>query len=191
MTQSRCATRCLFAAAALSLGVAISGTAAALPSAGATVPSARVADPDGHVVDTGALRGKVAIVLYEDPRSAGQNRALVDELYARASVLQRGAPVAVVPVADLSQYSFWPVKSVAERTVRARASKAGVRIYCDWNGGFRARLGLERGKSNVLLIDRDGEIVFSAAGTLTPEQRETFFSLATSELGARQASNDR
>lgn len=51
-------------------------TAYALPRAGSQAPSARTETVDGKVLEPRSLRGKIALIFYEDKDSTQQNKVL-------------------------------------------------------------------------------------------------------------------
>jgi predicted transcriptional regulator len=156
--------------------------AAALPAMGEEAPDAHLADPDGRTLDVRALRGRPALILYEDKGSAGQNGPLKQALAARARDARYRAAVALAAVADVTAYAGWPLKGFAEEAVRSRARKAGVTIYCDWDGAFRRAYRLHRGLSNVVLLDPEGRVLFAAAGPLQPAQRAALLALIERQI---------
>lgn len=183
MTVAKLLTHPLAATAlllALTLGIA--SPALALPAVGSAAPTARLKDPDERAVSIEALRGRLALIIYEDKSSAGQNRVLIRELKKQAAKLEPGAPISFVPVADVSGYNFWPVKGMARNVVRERAREGGYPIFCDWDGQFRAKFKLQRAQSNVVLVGRNGRVLFAEAGPLSTDERERLLGILASEL---------
>lgn len=153
--------------------VALASHASALPAPGSNAPNARAADPDGRVVDLSALRGRPVLVFYENRDSLPQNHALVQEL---ASLRARGeepyrSRLALVPVADVTSYDYWPVRGFVKSALRRHARAASIDIFCDFSGDFGRALGAARGQSNVVLLGPDGAVRFAAQGPLSREQR--------------------
>lgn len=145
----------------------------ALPVTGSNAPNARVVDTDGRVADLAALRGRPVLVFYESRDSLPQNRALVAEL---AGLRTRGeepyrSRLALVPVADVTSYDYWPIRGFVRATLRRHARAAGIDIFCDFSGDFGRALGVARGQSNVVLLGPDGAVRFVAHGALSAEQR--------------------
>jgi hypothetical protein len=185
MTAAKSLTRHVVATAlslAIVLGLALASPAWALPVVGSAAPTARLKDPDDRAVSIEGLRGRLALIVYEDKSSSGQNQVLIRELKAQAAKLDPGAPITFVPVADVSGYNFWPVKGIARNTVRNKAREGGYPIFCDWDGQFRAKFQLQRSKSNVVLVGRNGRVLFAKAGTLTTEERGRLLQILASEL---------
>jgi hypothetical protein len=166
----------------VALALALASPALALPTVGSAAPKARLEDPDERGVSMEGLRGRLALIVYEDKSSSGQNRVLIRELKAQAAKLEPGAPITFVPVADVSGYNFWPVKGIARKVVRDKAREGGYPIFCDWDGKFRAKFQLQRAKSNVVLVGRNGRVLFAEAGTLSTDERERLLSILATEL---------
>jgi hypothetical protein len=165
------------------ISAALAGPAWALPPVGDALPWASVEDADGHRVSLAGVAGKPILVVYEDRDSAAQNQALKDELAKLAhGDAYRGA-VALVPVADVSAYDFWPARGIVKDAIRDESRKAGTTIYCDWTGRFRSALGLSPKVSNVVLAGRDGKVLFARAGALSNDERARVIRLLRAELG--------
>ncbi len=173
----------------LTLGAAIAcvlsfGTGAlALPEVGAARPTLTLTDAWDRSLDLSTLTGKPVLVVYEDKDSATQNDALKRELAALAKGDKYKRSIALVAVADVSGYDYWPVKGFVKDAIKTESNKQNTVIYCDWNGSARERLALRRGQSNVVLFDKSGKVVFSAAGTLGAEQRKRLVALLKSQVG--------
>ncbi len=152
--------------------VTMSSDTHALPSPGTVAPSAQVAAIDGQSLNLAALRGKVALIFYEDKDSVSQNRALKDALGRARKSPGHKANATIVAVADVSGYDWWPARGFVEKALREEGKKAGHRIYCDWSGKFRSALQLQQRASNVMLLDPDGKIVLAHAGPVPDSTRD-------------------
>jgi hypothetical protein len=174
MQLAGCFGRFGFVPFAVALLLLVTGPGArALPAPGANAPNATVADADGRIVALGALRGRPVLVFYESKDSLPQNRPLVDELAQRRA---RGeepyrSKLAVVPVADVTSYDYWPIRGFVKSAIRRHARAANIDIFCDFSGDFGRALGVARGQSNVMLLGPDGTVMFSAQGPLDAERR--------------------
>ncbi|MBK6697334.1 MAG: hypothetical protein IPG50_34860 [Myxococcales bacterium] len=144
---------------------------AALPSPGALRPDVRLDDPWGRAVQLSKFRGMPTLVVYEDKGSAEENK----ELKAQLSELAKGDKykrlVALVAVADVSGYDFWPVRGFVKDAIQVESHKQGTIIYCDWTGSIRRALDLKAKASNVVLYGRDNRVLFAHSGPMGPEQR--------------------
>lgn len=168
-------------AAALSLAL-ISGAALALPSEGDRAPNARLEDADGRELQLKALRGKPILIVYEDKDSATQNQAFKDALAKLAKGDRYRKTIALAAVADVSSYDFWPVKGFVKDAIREESRKVGATIYCDWDGAFRTAYRLRRGISNVILVGKNGQVLFAAEGKLKPEAQRKLLELLRKEV---------
>ncbi|WP_437288760.1 YtfJ family protein [Sorangium sp. So ce406] len=168
-------------AAALSLAL-ISGAALALPSEGDRAPNARLEDADGRELQLKTLRGKPILIVYEDKDSATQNQAFKDALAKLAKGDRYRKTIALAAVADVSSYDFWPVKGFVKDAIREESRKVGATIYCDWDGAFRQAYRLRRGISNVILVGKNGQVLFAAEGKLKPEAQSRVLELLRKEV---------
>ncbi|WP_438027056.1 YtfJ family protein [Sorangium sp. So ce233] len=168
-------------AAALSLAL-ISGAALALPSEGDRAPNARLEDADGRELQLKTLRGKPILIVYEDKDSATQNQAFKDALAKLAKGDRYRRSIALAAVADVSSYDFWPVKGFVKDAIREESRKVGATIYCDWDGAFRQAYRLRRGISNVILVGKNGQVLFAAEGKLKPEAQSRLLELLRKEV---------
>ena len=168
---------------ALALGLSfVAVPATALVQAGAVRPAAHVVDADDHVVDLRSINGKPTLVLYEDKDSATMNVAFKEELARLAKGDRYRNAVALVPVADLQGFDYWPVRGFVRDAIRSESKKIGTTIYCDWDGAFQRAGGFRRGTSSVMLIGSDGRVRFSAEGPLSKEDRARVIGLLRTEV---------
>lgn len=149
---------------------------------GEAAPNARVEDADENALWLSDLRGAPVVVFYEDKDSGEVNRPLKDELASLLSDASMRA-VRVLPVADVSAYDSWPSRGFVRDAIREASAKAGLTVYCDWNGSFRERLGLEKETSNVVVLGKDGVVKFARTGALSADERASVVRLVKAELG--------
>jgi hypothetical protein len=162
--------------------VLLAAGAAAHPTVGAHAPRAQFADADGRAFVLRMPPGRPVLVLYEDKSSAAQNAAFKEELGKLAADGRYRAAVDLVPVADVSGYDFWPVRGFVASAIRDESRRWGTTIFCDWSGGFRSAFDLRRGVSNVLLIGRDGSILFAKEGALDVAERGRLLAMLRGEV---------
>jgi hypothetical protein len=162
--------------------LAVASHAGALVAPGSLRPSGRVQDADDETLDLRAINGKPILVLYEDKDSAKVNDAFKADLSRLAKGDRYRKAVALVPVADVQSFDFWPVRGFVKDAIRSESKKQGATIYCDWDGNFQRAAGFKRGTSSVLLIGRDARVLFSHEGALSAEQRERLIALLRSEV---------
>ena len=156
--------------------------AQALVGAGSLRPAGRVHDADDHTLDLRSINGKPILVLYEDKDSAKLNEPLKLELARLAKGDRYRTAVALVPVADVQSFDFWPVRGFVKDAIRGESKKQGATIYCDWDGNLQRAAGFKRGTSSVMLIGRDARVLFAHEGALPPDQRDRLISLLRSEV---------
>lgn len=171
------------ALAAFTLSTTLAATSAlALPRVGDQAPNRRLEDADGRPLEMHQLRGKPTLIVYEDKSSAEQNRAFKDELMAIRNDPRYTRAFHFAAVADVSPYRGWPIEGVARGVLRKRARAAGTQIYCDWDGSFRAAYQLVPHQSNVVLLDKEGRVIFASAGPLRAEDRARLLEIVDREL---------
>lgn len=167
---------------ALALAAYPATPAFALPKEGVTAPNARFEDVDGRATELKAFKGKPILLVYEDKDSAQQNQALKDDLAKLAKGDRYKATVALAAVADVSSYDFWPAKGFVKDAIREESKKQGTTIYCDWNGSVRTAYQLRRGVSNVILVGKDGRVLFAAEGKVSAEERKRLISILRGQI---------
>jgi len=148
----------------------------------ATLPSVVLVDAWDRADPLESRRGKPTLIVYEDKESVQQNAGLKAELATLARNGEYKKRVALVAVADVSGYDYWPARGFVRSAIREETHKQGTLIFCDWNGGVRNALGFTKGRSNVALFGRDGRILFSGSGALDDQQRKTLIDLLRREV---------
>jgi hypothetical protein len=174
------------AAAALVTGLLAAFDADALVPVGSLRPAAQAVDADGGLLDLRAINGKPILVLYEDKDSATLNDTFKAELARLARGERYRSAVALVPVADVQSYNFWPARGFVKDAIRGESKKVGSTIYCDWDGAFQRAAGFRRGTSSVMVVSRDARVLFTAEGALGKAQRERVFALLKAEVEGPQ-----
>lgn len=162
--------------------LSISSPALALPGVGAAGPAGMVVDADGRGRDLLANQGKPTLLVYEDQAATKQNVELKTELSRLASGDKYRTAIALVAVADVEGYDYWPARGFVKGAIRSESKKLGNTIYVDWNGGVRKAAGFKKGMSTILLMGRDGKILFSHEGTMTAVQRKQLLELLKSQV---------
>lgn len=168
----------------LSISAALALPASALPNVGDLRPAARAVDVDGRALDLRAINGRPILVVYEDKDSSGMNVALKKELSRLARGDRYRSAIALVPVADVQGYDYWPVRGFVKSAIKDESKKIGATIYCDWDGSFRRAAGLSRGTSSVVLIGRDARVLFASEGPLGKADRARLIELLRAEVDA-------
>ena len=168
-------TNGLLAAAALA-------TAFLAPPADAALPNARVLDANDRSFDLASTMGKPVLVVYEDKDSAQLNAPFKTELARLAKGDKYRQAVALIPVADVRSYDYWPVRGFVKDAIRKESGKQGTTIYCDWNGDFARKLSLQKGTSNVALYSKTGRLLFVKQGILSSAEIQQALGLLKSEV---------
>ena len=171
--------------AAAALAATVTGTthsAMALPVVGDAAPEGKLEDADGKSLETKSIKGKPLLVVYEDRDTATQNAELKKELGELAKGDKYKSKIALAAVADLTAYDFWPVKGFVKDAIREEQKKVGTTIYCDWDGSFRKAFKLAKGKSSVVLVGKDGKVLFAGEGALSADDRKKLVSLLKSQV---------
>lgn len=158
----------------------------ALPSLNDARPKVRLVDAWDRTldIDDGSVKSKKAIlVVYENRETSKQNQALKDDLAKLAKEPKFAPGIAVVAVADLTAYDYWPVKGFAKDAMREESRKFGTTIFCDWDGTARSKLQLRQGFSNVVLYGKEGKVLFASEGALSAEARQGLLALVRAQIG--------
>lgn len=159
-------------------------SAHALPAVGAVGPSGKVVDAEGRGLDLRAVKGKPTLLVYEDQEATKQNVELKTQLAKLAAGERYRAAIALVAVADVEGYDYWPARGFVKSAIRAESKKLGNTIYVDWTGAVRKASGFSKGKSTILLVGTDGKVLFSHEGKLPPAEREKLLTLLRSQVEA-------
>lgn len=126
--------------------------------------------------------GRVVLLMYEDRDSQEQNASLKAEIRQRIRQESLGRNLAVVPIADVRRYDYWPARSVVRRAVADQARALGTEILLDWNGEIARRYGFRTPGSNVALIGRAGELLHQRTGALAADERRRFHRILSGAL---------
>jgi hypothetical protein len=180
MTATR--RRATLIATSVAVLAVVASQAHALAPTGSLRPGGRVHDADDHALDLRAINGKPILVLYEDKDSAKVNEAFKADLSRLAKGDRYRSAVALIPVADVQSFDFWPVRGFVKDAIRSESKKQGATIYCDWDGNLQRAAGFKRGTSSVMLIGRDARVLFAHEGALPTEDRERLIALLRSEV---------
>jgi hypothetical protein len=156
--------------------------AAALVSAGDVRPSARVVDADGRLLDLGSVGSRPTLVVYEDKDSANLNASLKADLSKLAQGDRYRTAIALIPVADVRSYDFWPVRGFVKDAIRSESRKIGATIYCDWDGTFGQALGARHGTSTIVLFDKAGRVLFAYEGAVPPAEARKMIGLLRAQV---------
>jgi hypothetical protein len=173
------------AVSTLSAGVLLiaGAPALALPSIGATPPDFVVQDLDDKPLKLSSLRGKPVLVFHEDKDAIDQNATFKSRLSLFVKANSLGAKVSFLPVADVAAWSFWPAKGIVKGELRSAAQKAGTALYADWTAQARQKLGAVSGQSNVVLLDRTGNVLWASSGALSTQKQDKLLDILKAAAG--------
>ena len=128
---------------------------------------------DGRPVALERYRGRPAVVFYEDRASTTTNQAVKDAVFARARRDHLLDAASVIAVANIAAYNFFPARNIATAFIRRAEAAAGIPILLDVDGTLMTPpWNLPGDASTILLLDRDGRIVWRHSGMLPPDQTE-------------------
>lgn len=162
--------------------VGVGSLAEALPTVGDALPDLRLSDGWGRTLDLSQLASEPVLVIYEDKASSRQNVDLKRDLAVLAKADRYKQGVALVAIANVEGYDYWPVRGFVKDAINDEARKFDTPIYCDWDGTARRELGVNLGVSNVILYARGGKVLFSHEGKLAPGQRQEILGLLRREV---------
>ncbi len=183
VTRTRVSRLASFVPIALALAVATTAVPAlALPIVGDPMGNGHLEDADGHGFEISSFKGKPILIVYEDRDSAKQNDALKKELARLAKGDKYKSAVALAAVANVAAFNFWPVKGFVKDAIRKESKKQGTTIFCDWTGGFRKAFKLRDNASSVVLIGKDGNVLFAADGSISADARARLIQLLRQEV---------
>ena len=155
--------------------------ASALPRVGRALPAAVVVDAEGTPVQTDRLRGRPVLIVYESRESNTQNQRLKDRLSKLAEGGRYRSRVHLLPIASVSQFDFWPARGFVEDAIEDESERIGTTIYCDWDGSFARALNLRPQHSSVILVSRQGRVVFAYEGALSRRAQNRLLELLQRE----------
>jgi hypothetical protein len=172
----------LFLAASVFTLAAIPGAYAA-PKEGQPAAEARAEDVDGRPFEVRSFRGKKALIFfYEGKDTAQQNQGLKSEIAKLTKSDRYRSATQLVAVGDVADYDYWPVKGIVKDKIREESKKSGWPIYCDWDGSFRSAFKLRRDASNVVVVGKNGSVLFAAEGPVDAPKRQRLFNVLRAEV---------
>jgi hypothetical protein len=155
------------------------------PAVGRAAPWFALEGSSGATRTLWSYAGRVLLLMYEDRDSQGLNAALKAEVRRRMAVERLFGQLAVVPVADLRRYDYWPARKIVRRAVAEQARALGAETLLDWKGDVLRRYGFRSPGSNVALIGHDGRLLYHDTSPLVAEERRRFHELLTGALRDR------
>lgn len=168
-------TLALSASALLLITLLGAAPAFAVPNEGDVAANARVEDADDHGLELKTLKGKPFVIVYDDKVSAPASEAFRREFVKVAKSELYRSSIGVVLTGDVSSYDYWPAKGLVKDAVREEARKQGMPVYCDWTAKLRTAYRFRSGVSNVVLVGRDGRVVFASEGVPKGAEQQRFY----------------
>lgn len=164
--------------------------AAPAPPVAAPAPTHPMAPEFSCEGTSGATRrlrnylGRAVVIVYEDRDSNHQNDVFKRELEDRVRAQGLASAVSVVPVANLSGFNFWPAMGYARDAVIDIARQQHTEVLIDWSGHMARDYRFRPGVSYVMVLSREGRVLFRHAGTLQASARSRFFNALTDAIAA-------
>ncbi len=155
----------------LSLPVFQCSSPAASDLIGAAAPYFRVQSGDNKELTLDMIKGKVAIIFYQNKDIVDANKRLKDELrtlyYKQTDALKD--VLVRLPIIDCSD-AVWPFRGIWKRRIKEYSKKEDVTIYCDWKGTMSSDYKMKADVSNVVIIDKGGRIRLFTSGEITDQE---------------------
>jgi hypothetical protein len=166
--------------------IALPGLAKGLPLLGAVTPAVQVQSVDGKREPLQPQAGLPTLIFYEGRDSKKQNQELKRKLKRLVDSIggDYHGRIQLLPVANLEGLDFWPVRNFVENAVRSESRRIGAEIYCDWHGEMREKLQLKPDLSSVILLDRNGMVIFAAEGSIDLGEQERLLQLLHDQVSA-------
>ncbi len=159
--------------------------AVAAASLAAPVLDASLAATDGRTVRVADFRGRPAVLFYEDRAATAVNAHFKRALFRRGRERALLDAVAVVPVANLRAYDFFPARAIALEAVRRIERRVGTPILVDFDGALAAPpWSLPATGAGVVVLAPDGHEAMRRTGRLDAADEAALFA-RLEELVAR------
>jgi hypothetical protein len=140
---------------------------------GASPGDFEVKDADDHAAKLSALRGNgPALIVYEDKDASDQNAKFKERLGKLRDKDAAARKVKLVAIADVASWDFWPAKGFVKDALRDAGKKSGITVWADWTGAGRKALDAQSSRSNLVLVDAAGKVLWSSAGGLSASQED-------------------
>ncbi len=152
---------------------------AVLLAAGSVVGDFTLYDAEDRTFALSTLTaGRAALIVFEDKDAGKQNQ----DFKQRFGVLQKtlGDRIVLLPVADVSNFNYFPAKRFVKSALRDAARKDGITVYADWSGAGRTLLRPRAKLSNLLLIDKEMKVLWASSGQLAKPQEDELLELVKS-----------
>lgn len=130
-------------------------------------------DAEGIAHSLTEYRGQVLVLFYESREHIQDNFTLKRSfMHPRRGAF---AQARVLGIANVKSLNFTPARTFTQKAVRAIQSKFDLELLLDWEGRLlEAPFFFDPTASNVIVLSRDGEVLFRHRGVLSSEDRERF-----------------
>jgi hypothetical protein len=144
---------------------------------------AELFDTHGAHIRLATLRDRPTLVFFEDRHSTELNKPLKDALLPWAKSHDALSAIHLVAIANLRAFNFFPAKQFALSAVRETEKKVGIPLWIDFTGAVTGALPvIPADSSTVLVLDRDGTVIWQKSGRLADEDTRALFALLESLL---------
>lgn len=121
------------------------------------------------------VRGRVAIVFYEDREHTSDNQDLKHTLHRYVLDNQLRDQIATYGIANVTGLDGM-MRDMARTAIRTIASNHGIQILMDWEGAMqRAPFGFPGTGATIALFDRQGRMRYRVTGAHTAAQQTELF----------------
>lgn len=143
---------------------------------GGVALDATVERSNGSTTRLSTLWVKPTVLFYEDRDSTALNDHVKAALAARARDEKAQQQVAVVAVANVAAWDWFPARNFVLAAVKDIEKKVNQPVYLDFKGSLSAApWGLAAKTSTVLVLDRSGHPTWRAQGRLPQEKVDELF----------------
>lgn len=158
---------------------------------GLSVAAPAHAEPLDAVVETtggarihlSGLWKKPAVVFYEDKDSTALNQPVKDALFRLGRERQLLESVAVVAVANVQAFDWFPARNFVVAAVKDTEARFHLPVYCDFKGALsQAPWSLPSSGATTLVLDTRGDIVWQASGKLSEAEQQRLFDALEAQL---------
>lgn len=133
---------------------------------------------DGTAWDSSMLKNKLYVLFYVDPDERETNSAFVDALKAKNYDLNYYASVAIINLA-----ATWLPNVVLEAKLKEKQKKFPNTIYIkDRSKVLVKEWNLEDDSSNVLVLNKNGELIYTYSGKLNATEIDKVLTLIDTNL---------
>jgi hypothetical protein len=145
-------------------------------SDGGVALDATVENSSGSTTRLSTLWAKPTVLFYEDRDSTALNEHVKTALAERGRDEKLQQQVAVVAVANVAAWNWFPARNFVLAAVKDIEKKVKQPVYLDFTGSLSASpWNLPPKSSTVLVLDREGRPTWRAQGRLPKEKVDELF----------------